>query len=160
VDDYERNILNNAERHGWFCSYVFDPDQEDPGFAYTVGFTESLAAPECIMFGLGQEIMHLALWEIFRQVKAGKALEDGARWGGLLEGFDCISRAVHPTNIKREYLNSAMWFWRHSGQDGLVPVYQIIWPGAVDGLFPWEEGCAELVRDLQPPLYLPSEELQ
>ena len=100
--------------------------------------------------------MHSMLWELFRQLKAGKPIADGTRWSGLIEGFDCISRVVDPTNIKRDYLNSAMWFWEHSKGAGLVPVYQIIWPGAGDGLFPWEEGCADLVREYQPPLYLPS----
>lgn len=97
------------------------------------------------------------LWEVFRQIEAGMGAVDGNRWSGLLEGFDCISRAVHPDNIVREYLNSAIWYWRRSGNDGLPPVYQIIWPGAQDGLFPWDSGCSEIVKDLQPPLWEPAE---
>jgi hypothetical protein len=34
-------------------------------------------------------------------------------------------------------------------------VVQIVWPGKLDGLFPWEEGCNELVIERQLPLYLP-----
>jgi hypothetical protein len=156
MNKYERDILDNIEKHGWFCTCVFDPDGKEPGFAYSVGFTQTLGAPECIIFGLSQKMMHSMLWTIFRQIKAGKSLEDGSRWSGLLEGFDCISRRVDPTNVKREYLNSAMWYWTQSGKEGLVPAYQIIWPGSQDGLFPWEEGSADTVREYQPPLYLPS----
>ena len=33
--------------------------------------------------------------------------------------------------------------------------YQLFWPGAEQGLFPWEKGCVQFVRDCQPSLYLP-----
>ena len=63
--------------------------------------------------------MHSMLWSVFRQIEAGRAPEDNQRWSGLIEGYDCIARAVHPTNIVREYLNSAMWFWGDAGERGM-----------------------------------------
>lgn len=36
-----------------------------------------------------------------------------------------------------------------------LQAYQVFWPGAVQGLFPWESECVDEVRELQPLLYLP-----
>jgi hypothetical protein len=100
--------------------------------------------------------MHSMLWEIFRQVGAGKQVGDGASWSGLLEGFECVTRRVHESNIQREFLNSAMWHWGDPAERGLLPVYQLVWPSAVSGLYPWEEGDHDYTRDMQAPLYLAS----
>jgi hypothetical protein len=105
--------------------------------------------------------MHEMLWNVFRQIRDGAKPGDGVRWRGLLEGFDCVGRKVHPSNILRTWFNSAMWLWDGQG-DGLVPMeaYQLVWPGAGNGLFPWDAGCNDIVRETQPPLYLPNRALQ
>lgn len=158
-DDYERNILRKVEEHGWFCTSVFDPDGKDVSFSYSVGFTETLNCPEFIVFGLDAKLMHSMLWNVFRQIKAGRTPEDNQRWSGLLEGYDCIARAVHPTNIVREYLNSAIWFWGNPAERGLLRAFQVVWPGVGTGLFPWDSACSQVVRDKQPPLWLPNRSL-
>ncbi|MEL6324483.1 MAG: DUF4262 domain-containing protein, partial [Pseudomonadota bacterium] len=72
---------------------------------------------------------------------------------GLLEGFDCVSvEADHPA-LFTEYATWSNWFWKTQGHDGHPPVYQIVWPGARDGLFPWEASCAEEVIAAQPQLW-------
>src|SRR5687768_12916260 len=125
----------------------------EPSFAYTVGFWETLCAPELIIFGLDFELTHQMLWTMFDKLKAGAILTDGARWSGLIEGFDCISRPVHPSRVEIAYLNSAMWYRGYRTGDEAVDAYQLFWPGAEQGLFPWEPGCDELVRADQPLLY-------
>jgi hypothetical protein len=158
--EYERNILANVEEHGWFCTSVFDPDGDAPSFSYSVGFTKTLDSPEFIVFGLPAKLMHSMLWKVFRLIKAGKQPEDHQRWSDLLEGFDCISRVVHPTNIVRDYLNSAMWLWRTQlGHDEPLQAFQLVWPSSETGLFPWDADCAQIVRDYQPPLWLPNRSL-
>ncbi|SDC96528.1 protein of unknown function [Sphingomonas sp. YR710] len=160
MDDYEQNIIDNVRDHGWFCTSVFGSDESDPSFSYSVGFTETLSAPEFIIFGLDTRLMHSMLWEVFRQIRDGKTIGDGERWSNLIEGFDCISRPVHSTNVIREYLNSAIWFWGDPVKKGMILLaYQLFWPGAKDGLYPWEPGSNELVCELQPILYLPNRAL-
>ena len=159
VKDYETDLLQNIEKFGWQSMSVFDPDGEDPSFTYSIGFTSSVKGPEFIVFGLNTELMHSMLWEVFRQLEDGKSPTEGSRWINVLEGVDCVARAVHPTNIIPEYLNSAIWFWKHIGHEGVPPVMQLIWPGKLDGLFPWDDGCDEAVRELQPALYLPKSPL-
>lgn len=153
--DYEKNLLATIKDHGWQFSYVFDPEGEKPNFGYSTGFSQSLNAPEFIVFGLPQRLSHNMLWEIFRQIEQGASVADGQRWQGLLEGHDCISRKAINDDTHEEYTLSADWFWQETGNAGLPEVYQLVWPGAAQGLFPWEEGCSQVVIDDQPHLWLP-----
>lgn len=152
---YEQEILDAIEEHGWFCTAVFDPDGTAPDFAYTVGFTRTLDLPEFIIFGLPVQTLHGILWDVFRALKAGKVPEDGLHWSGLIKGYDCVLRRVHPTQVIREHFNSALWFRGDPADHGGGPLtaFQIVWPDR-DGRFPWDAGCAQEVRDDQPALYL------
>jgi uncharacterized protein DUF4262 len=156
--DYERKLIEAVHEHGWFCLCVGAGD-ETPGFAYSIGFAETLQAPEFIVFGLDFSLMHNMLWTVFRQVRDGSDARDGGRWTDLISGFDCVSRAVHPSNIVPEYLNSAIWYHEETGANAPLRAMQIVWPGAEDGYFPWEPRCAQIVRDHQPPLWLPNPHL-
>ncbi|MEO0551171.1 MAG: DUF4262 domain-containing protein [Pseudomonadota bacterium] len=158
ITDYEANIIKNVEEHGWQCSHIFDPDQEKPSFSYSVGFTKTVNCPEFIVFGLSNDLMNSMLWQVFRDIKDGIEPQDGMIWSHLLEGFDCIIKKVHAENIEMNYLNSAKWYWNHHlGNSDPVSAFQIVWPGAVSGEFPWDEGCDQFIIDSQPPLYLPDQ---
>ena len=157
LNDYEQSVLDNIAKHGWFCVMVgCNYEDEGPSFAYTVGFEQTLSSPECIIFGLPLELMHSMLWEVFRQVREGAVLSDGRRLSGLIEGFDCVSREVDSSKIEREYFNSALWHWGDPVERGRpMRAFQLVWPGSKDGLFPWQSGCAQVVKDHQTALYLP-----
>lgn len=154
LNQHEQKILDNIRDHGWFCWGVFDPDGNGPDFSYSVGFTTALGAPEFIIFGLDLKLMRSMLWGVFDQIRDGREVRAGDRWSGLLDGFDCIAHPVHPTNLDPEYLNSALWYWGRNNPKGALPAFQLFWPGSVDGLFPWDPGCADDVRALQPALHL------
>jgi len=162
LSKYEQNILANVDEHGFFSTTVFDPDGKNPMFTYSTGFPESLDCPDFIIVGLTKEIMHNMLWEIFHQIKKGAIPQDGMAWKGLLAGdYFCISKTVHPDNNTTDYFNSARWWYRHTGrQNADLRFYQMFWPGSQDKRFPWEEGCAQDVIDVQPMLYekMPSPE--
>jgi hypothetical protein len=149
-----------VEEHGWFCSSVFDPSKVKPSFNYSVGFLETLKCPEFIVFGLDGKLSHSILWDVYRRIRSGAAVPgDMQHWTGVLVGHDLISRAVHPSQIDEEYFNSALWYaWRSGMERDDVKAFQLFWPGVKRGLFPWENGCEQSVRDLQPLLYLPHEE--
>ena len=155
-DAYFKCIVENIDTYGWHLTFVSDsdPDSLDPSFGYTVGFPKSFNAPDIIIFGLPHEVVHPVLREMFSQIEAGEVVEDGKRWAGLLEGFDCITRkAVHP-DLFEEYALSSDWHWKHEGHEGFPEVYQLVWPGSQQGLFPWEDGCVESVSVAQPALWL------
>jgi hypothetical protein len=155
-NDYEERLVANIAEHGWFCVSVLG-DASQPSFSYSVGFAETLNAPEFIVFGLPSELMHAMLWEMFRKLEGGGSIpENGDRIAGVLEGYDCLTREVHPENVVREYLNSAIWRWGDPALKGdPLKVRQLFWPDVTHGLFPWEGGCEPEVRAAQPLLYLP-----
>lgn len=160
LNEYERAIIDTIDEHGWFCASVFEDQGKTPGFSYSIGFSKTLKSPEFIVFGLDPSLMHGMLWEVFHQIKDGRFASDHQRWSNVLEGYDCISRPVHPTNVVREYLNSAMWFWGEpAGRGGPMTAFQLVWPDVETGLFPWDADCPQFVRDCQPPLYLPNRAL-
>jgi hypothetical protein len=151
---FEQDIIGNVDRTGCHINYV-SAKEGDPDFAYSVGFWKSVGQPEVIVFGLGHSLLPSMINETLRQCREGLQLRDGVVVSGLLNNHDVVVRAVHPGHIEREYLNSAIWFHdTHGGQNELEAV-QLVWPGAADGLFPWDDGCNQRVRDLQPALYAP-----
>jgi hypothetical protein len=154
LSEYEQDVIDNVNEHGWFCLGVFGG--RGPDFSYSVGFWQTLQAPELIVFGLPLKLMHSMLWEAFRQIKSGKSVvRDGQRWADIIDGFDCISRPVHESRIIREHFNSAIWYHKHAGGTRPLEAFQLFWPSSKTGLFPWEKNCSKDVRDLQPYLYLP-----
>jgi hypothetical protein len=153
LNSFEQNMLSNIGAHGWYGLHVFDPDEASPRFSYSVGFPETLGAPEFIIFGLPNELTHQMLWEVFRQIKAGAEPVHGRRWSDLLEGFDCFSLIADHESLFSEYLISSQWHWRHIGRDGSPPVMQLVWPSHATGLFPWEADCPESVVAAQPKLW-------
>lgn len=149
----EQEMIDNVVRHGWHCMNVLDPSGETEPFSYSIGFTKTCDSSECICFGLPNNLMHNMLWELFRQVEAGACLSHGKRWQGLLEGYDCITMRATHKDLMSEYTTSAGWYGRNVSGLGEPEVYQIVWPGSGDGLFPWEEGCSQDVIDAQPRLW-------
>ncbi len=156
LSDYDSKLLGNIDRHGWQFTFVFDPDGKNPDFGYSIGFTQTLNAPEFIVFGLDKGLMNSMIWEVFRQIEGGLQPADGMRLQGLLDGFDCILRKAKHHQLFEEYAVSANWFWHHLGETGHPTVYQIVWPGAQQGLFPWESDCDAFVIESQPQLWISS----
>lgn len=147
--EYERKIIANGREHGCHITCVFDPDSDTPAFAYSVGFPETVGQPEVIIFGLSMDIMQFMINETLRKCREGFRLEDGIEFDGLLEGHVCIPCAIPATNISREYFNSAMWFRQLTTGEEMTEAFQIVWPGAEDGLFPWDEKSSDAVRAMQ-----------
>ncbi len=154
LSDYEQDILENVARSGCHITVVIDPDQQDPPFAYSAGFPETAGQPEVIVFGLSTEMMTFMINKTLDQCEAGLVLSDGVEIEGLLRGHKVIAREVAARFIIRDYLASAIWYERHQTGRALERVIQLVWPGALDGLFPWDKGCDQQVRDLQPALYV------
>lgn len=153
LNEFEQRIVANVEKHGCHVMSVFDPNGELPEFTYSIGFPETVDQPEVIIFGLSSEIRHSMVNETLRLCREGLVLEDGKHVSGLLEGHDCVAREVPSDAIDPEHFGSAMWFDRHIGNSGLKRAFQLVWPGARDGLYPWDEGASQEVIDAQPALY-------
>lgn len=153
----EQQIIDNVEEFGCHITVVTPPDDldEDEGeerFAYSVGFPLTVDQPEVIVFGFSTELSAAVINGVLDMCREGLVLEDWKVIDGLLKGHRCMVREVEPDCLIPHYFNSAMWFAEHEG-DLMTRAMQIVWPGVDDGLFPWDKGCSQAVRDLQTPLY-------
>ena len=154
LSEIEQKIANDVQRHGCSIMSVFDPEGEEPDFSYSIGFPEKLAQPEVIVFSLPKNLRASMINELYRQMSAeGLVMHDGQRVSDLLVGHDCILREVRNGEAIAEHFGSAIWYSRRFHDRELQQAFQIVWPGAQQGLFPWEEGCSQAVIDDQPALY-------
>jgi hypothetical protein len=149
----ERRILADIDTYGWHSQHVFDPELARPNFTYTIGFSHSLDAPEFIVFGLHRDVMRDMLAALFQQIKAGRKVERDQRWQGLVEDFDLVAKKADQDGLFTDYAVMADWFWKRQGHDGHPALVQLVWPGWLDGLYPWDEGCAHGVIAAQPQLW-------
>ncbi len=150
----DQRMLENIETHGWHGVHVFDPELATPNFTYTIGFPQTLNAPEFIVFGLHRDVMDDMLREVFKQVKTGRKVEADQRWRGLNPDFDCIGKKADHPDLFTRYAAAADRFWKHNGHAGHPAMVQLVWPGLVDGLYPWDKGCRDSVIAAQPKLWV------
>ncbi len=156
LSESEQRLIDNVEQHGCSINFIFDAKGIEPDFAYSVGFRKTAHQPEVIIFGLKREVMLSMINETLRQCQEdGLRLSEGVVISDLIEGFDCIARRVHPSQIDEGYFNSSMWFHKREFGSELSEVFQLVWPGAINGLYPWDEGCSNDVMEQQPALYEP-----
>ncbi|MEM1418751.1 MAG: DUF4262 domain-containing protein [Myxococcota bacterium] len=141
-DEYEREMLEIIEEHGWFSQGVFDPDGTTPSCRYTVGFAREPDLPELIVLGLPLDVMHHMLWQVFDRLQDGAVIREGAEWPGLLAGdYVCVTRRVPEARIAEAENHLATWYWRYRGYEGTPPLYQLVWPSTGSKQYPWDEGC-------------------
>lgn len=153
LNDFERGILANIAQHGCQVNHVFDPDGEEPGLSYSIGFPETVQQPEVICFGLDRKLMQSMINSLLDQCRSGLTMQDGVRVADLLDGFECELRSVKPEHIVPDNFASAIWYANYRGAGDPVCAFQIVWPSSRTGLFPWDEGVAQDVIDAQPALY-------
>jgi hypothetical protein len=155
LNAFEQKLLDDIRDYGCQVLHVFDGNGNEPGFSYSIGFPVSVNQPEVIVFGLDRKLMHSMVNEVHRQCSEGLLLRDGAKVHDLIEGFDCVLRRVTDGAAIREHFGSAIWYHRTQRGVDVKEAYQLVWPGAQQGLFPWEEGCSADVISQQPALYGP-----
>ena len=153
LDPEERKCLADIAEYGCHILAVCDEDGDEPDFAYSVGFPVSVGQPEVLVYGLSREIMHSMINEIRRECAESLLLSDGLRIHDLLEGHVCIARWCTDREAINEHLGWALWYHRTQRGVEVEGFYQIVWPGAASGLFPWDEGVSQDVIDAQPALY-------
>ena len=153
LDAHEQRCVDDVREHGCHILQVFDPEGEEPDFSYSVGFVDKLGQNDIIVFGLKQELMKSMINETYKQCAAGLRLVEGLRIFGLIEDFDVIARRVTDALAIEKHFGWAIWYYRHKRMAPLGEVFQLVWPGAQQGLYPWESGCDPYVAAVQPPLY-------
>ena len=154
LDEIEQRIANNVEEHGCSIMSVFDPDGVQQEFSYSIGFERTTGQPEVIVFSLAKSLRVSMINEVRRQIgECGLKLADGIKISDLVEGHNCVAREITDRDAISEHFGSAIWYNQRFGSGEIERAFQIVWPGAQQGLFPWEDGCAPEVIEDQPVLY-------
>lgn len=146
-----------VRRHGFRSVAVGEYESPEPNWAYTVGFWESVQAPEVIVFDVTVEAAASLLWSAYSDLKSGElTLRDGQAWEGF-EGFLSVWRRVHPSRIDDtdNWFALARWYRGKKTRREDLQALQLVLPDAA-GAFPWEPAYDERLRHLQPALYLPA----
>ncbi len=117
------DLKSSIKEHSFGSVYVFPESETRHSFHYTIGFQQSFAQPEILIFGLSKEVGSQILWSIKEKLQAGESLEPNRRLSGILSrGLDVMFLPViHP--IKVEYLAVARQHYKEPFQ-ALV----MLWP--------------------------------
>lgn len=144
MNDYEQSIHKHIADCGCSVTSVFDPDDKEPPFSYSISIAQSSQAPELIVVGLRPELGHRLVNTYNRRVRAGERFAPGILYAGFLEGFE-VQFGLVDRQHRAEYMRSATWL--HGGPD--FEALQLLWP-STSGVWPWDAEASEWLRANQP----------
>ena len=142
----EQRILDDIEQFGCHVTSVFDPDQAEPSFSYSIGLTKSLGIPEVIVVGVRPELGHALINLYMDRARSGESFSLGIPYPGFLTGFSVYFRQVIEEN-RKAFMLSANWLYNGTDYSAL----QIVYP-TTDGVWPWEPAATDWFRTNQPML--------
>lgn len=145
-DEHEKKAIEDILSYGIHWLDVFDSEQADRGFCYSVGLWHTHNHPEVIIFGLKNPLGGQVLNGINKDIAKGKSFQAGLSSMDQFEGFRCYFEAF-PKKQYHDYLGWARWFY--GGDD--FPAVQLLWP-TTSGIYPWEARASQEFRDRQPVL--------
>ena len=145
----DRKVLTDIREHGWHVVKVFDEEEPEYGFAFTVGLPTTFGHPELLVVGMRLELMHVLLNNLGEELRGGRRFEAGMEHDGVLEGFRCCFREVS-RDWYRDYLGYACWY--HQGD--AFEVLQLVWPD-LENRLPWHPAATQAFRAQQPVLDRP-----
>jgi hypothetical protein len=146
----DAKALRDIQRVGWHVTGVFaKQNEEGPEWAFSIGLFHSFQHPEVIVFGLPFKRCMDIISVIGKEVQTRKRYDSPKEYGDILqEPYQCVFREVH-RNHYRDYVGYALWFY----EDDPFPMLQCFWPDK-KGLFPWDVGCNDYVKNAQPLLFV------
>ena len=150
MDANHRKIIEDIEQFGWHVIKVM-PEEDAPGFAYTIGLQQSFDHPEVLISGLDLDLMHALLNLIGEDIQNGRRFTGPESYDGILTGFDVYFRPVDSERYL-EYLGIALDHYKSHVQTAFHCL-QCIWPSAENGAFPWDEHYPEELIGVQELLY-------
>lgn len=139
-------IFRCVEEHGWSVTGVC-ADEDQPGWAYSVGVWHTARRPELCIFGLPFDVMGHAINEVTRRARDGTGLDPHAPIEGVLSPGPLVLRPVHPSWAGTSLFAVANRFYRRP-----LEFQQLVWPDE-RGRFPWEVGRSRSIGR-QPMLWL------
>lgn len=143
----ERKLVDDVEAYGRHIIQV-RPDNEIPGWSYTIGLYENFGQAEVIVVGLKEDTAHFVLNEVCGLYRSGTVFREGHRQSNLLESVDCEFRTVEKRWLEAGVMGYANWFYGSPE----YPVLQCVYPD-LKGVFAWEDGFDTSWRSRQALLF-------
>jgi hypothetical protein len=142
----DQRVADDIREYGCHVISVFDPEEKQPTFSYSVGIQEMTGSPEAIIIGLSPSLGHSAINEYSAQIRAGKKFERGVLYPGFLEGFSIYIEPVKPSRLV-EYTLGCNRFYKGRPYSTV----QLVYP-TTSGVWPWQASASEWFISNQPML--------
>lgn len=142
----DQRIADDIAKFGCHVISVFDPQEKDPTFSYSVGVYARTGAPEVIVIGVRPKLGHSMVNEYCRQVDAGMRHESSMQYADYLEGFNVYVEPAQ-AGLASVYMLGCNRYYKGAS----YPVVQLVYP-TTEGIWPWEEGASEWFKANQPML--------
>jgi hypothetical protein len=142
LDDVDRKVLGDVEKHGWSCISVF-PTKEDGTvpFNYTVGLVEH-GHPDLIVMGLSNEQLYGILNAAVTQIQDGATFRADSYVDRVLKYYSVGCVEVLDTHHPVYPMSMATRLYGH------VQGLQLVWPDR-RGRFPWHRDFSTPYKDRQ-----------
>lgn len=142
VENDER-VANDIREYGCHVISVFDPEEKEPTFSYSVGIQDVTEAPEAIVVGVRPELGHFMINEYSRQVQAGIRFKRGALYSGFLEGFSIYVEPVKASRLTEYTLGCYRYY---NGKP--FSTVQLVYP-TTSGVWPWQASATQWFKSNQ-----------
>lgn len=154
LDEHEQHVRATFEADGAGYTIKMDPSGETPSYLVTYGWSISYELPEIIIFGDHLMIGNLLRLhnEMIDALEGMATIIDDQRWPMQWGGQQVAGRFVNPAHVTPRFFGDALLCRELAGASSPMPAYQLFWPDE-NGRFPWERGCAQISRALQPLLF-------
>ncbi|MEK8035004.1 DUF4262 domain-containing protein [Ideonella sp. DXS29W] len=139
----DKRVADDIREYGCHVISVFDPEEKQPAFSYSVGIQEMTGAPEAIVIGVQPSLGHFMVNEYNRQVRAGTKFERGVLYSGFLAGFSIYIEPVKPSRLHDYALGCDRYY---KGKP--FSTVQLIYP-TTTGVWPWQAGASQWFKSNQ-----------
>ena len=126
----EKRIIEDVEKFGWHVG-LFEPTENEPSFAYTIGLWKTYGHPEIISYGMTTKTLHEILNNAGEKVKEGNTLTIDQEDMDIFETVPAQFITVDKNRIS-DYFGYCMWFNDYKD----FPALQLVWTDR-HGQFPW-----------------------
>ncbi|MBN8884974.1 MAG: DUF4262 domain-containing protein [Rudaea sp.] len=128
-------VASDIRKFGWHSLHVFSNEADELPFSYSIGFTQTYAAPEVLIFNVERTKAHKLLWACAHVLKDGGMLTPDAKDDRILNNdYQVIFKTLR-VSAYGEYLGTAR---RYYGSKPFPAVVMFL-PDREDR-YPWEAG--------------------
>lgn len=142
---FRAKISQSVKVHGCCVMCVYGSERE-PQWAYSVGIPTTVpGAPEVAIVGLDPDNMSEIIRTLVALLRKGCTFEAGCRYENVLRDVPVYFGQVN----EKYYATLFGQCQAYHRANTALSMLQLVWPD-LQGVFPWEDGFDETLRDRQP----------